>query len=539
MSVYSTLSIEYQEFAKKALREGLEEYDRRHGWRGAIANINVDPSDSTDLLNNFNELRKNSECSFCAMGLVSEVYVDYATVVLEDMSHGVIKLSKTKWAKQFIDNDTIGPNINSMHHILRVGDVVFVKKEQNNDSEYLLHQVPKVNGAIIVIEPSTGRVLAMSGGYSYEDNQFNRATQAFRQPGSVFKTFVYLSAFENGLMPNTVVLDDHLYIDQGPGMPLWQPRNIGNTFLGPITVRAGFEKSRNLSTIRIARFVGMENITKTANKLNIYSSDIKNYATLLGSEVVSLMTMTRAYAIIANGGYDINCHLIDRIQNVYGSDLYKENYVTCEGCSLPFSSKAFNMLTPLPPEVHMNKPQIIDPVYAYQMTSLLEGAVKRGTAMPARINNQYIAGKTGTTNHNMDAWFIGFTNDMVVGVYVGFDVPATLGKRETGSRVALPIFKKFMQKALQDKQSKPFKIPLGINIVEVDANTGMPVKKIKNTKDIHVINEAFAIGDESKIISLIERKHYYDEDKNRWMVELEEDHISQIIKNITKTFNNK
>lgn len=540
LTVYTTFSPYYQELAKNSLRKGIELYDKRHGWRGPIKNIadQLEENKNYDWKNFLKKIRPsiNMSSNPWNVALVLNVTDDAAQIGVDNGLEGKIILNDVKWAKELITNNKTGPVPKKVTEVLSVGDVILVSNIKNTN-KYALQQVPLVNGAIVVMEPSTGRVLAMVGGYDYSTSQFNRATQAFRQPGSVFKTFVYLAAMEQGLMLNSIVLDDHLTIDQGNDLPLWQPRNMGNTFLGPITLRSGFEQSRNLVTIRIARFLGMKNITKVSKKLGIYTSALTNYATTLGSEVITLLRMTKAYAIIANGGHSINCHLVDRIQDKEGNNKYLANYIQCPRCNIETDAPDFKMLTPLPPQTTTNSRQLIDPIHAYQTISLLEGTTKNGTSRNVYMKNQYIAGKTGTTSNNVDAWFIGFTNNLVVGVYVGFDNPENLGNNETGSRLASPIFKEFMKTALKDNPSQPFKIPIGLNVVEIDRATGVPINNIVEPDVKQIIREALPIGNENKIISLIERKHYYDPTINKWMVALEEnDDIENIIDNLDEHY---
>ncbi|CAK8163540.1 Penicillin-insensitive transglycosylase / Penicillin-sensitive transpeptidase [Candidatus Xenohaliotis californiensis] len=540
LTVHTTLNLSYQNLAKIALKNGLENYDQKHGWRGAIQNIAdellVRDYNWASYLINIKQLYPN--IAPWKMAVVLNIEDSQAEIGLENGSLGTILLSDIKWAKAWIDNSNTGSIPKKMEQVLKIGDVIMVSANIKSLGCYNLKQIPKINGAIVVMEPNSGSILAMVGGYNYNENQFNRATQALRQPGSIFKTFVYLAALENGLTPNTIALDDHISIEQGTYLPLWQPRNIGNTFMGPITVRTGFEQSRNLITVRLAKFLGMDKINDTIKKLNIHNKPLNNYASVLGSEVVSLMTMTRAYAIIANGGYNIQNHMIERIQDARGSDIYKVDYLKCARCNLLETAQDFQMLTPLPPLIHKNSKQLIDPVHTYQMTSLLEGSVKNGTSKPAKIKNQFIAGKTGTTNGNMDAWFIGFTNNLVVGVYTGFDSPECLGKKETGSRIALPIFKNFMLKALAEQPSQPFKIPIGVNIVTIDQTTGVPIKQITNPNMNNIMHEALRIGEEDKILSIIERKHYYDADHNKWMIAINDDDLDEIINELSEDINN-
>ena len=340
------------------------------------------------------------------------------------------------------------------------------------------------------MDPYTGRVLAMSGGFSYNLSEFNRATQAKRQPGSAFKPFVYAAALENGFTPSTLVLDAPFVMDQGAGLKTWKPENYGKKFYGPSTLRTGIEKSRNLMTVRVAQKVGFEQISKVANSFGIYNHVPELLSVSLGSAETTLVQLTNAYCTFVNGGKKVDPIFIDRVQDRRGKTIFNSDKRKCMGC------KEISYLEEKIPFIEDNKAQIISPETAYQMTSLMEGVVKRGTGRKLRNLNIPLAGKTGTTNKNMDAWFLGFTSKLVIGVYVGFDVPKSLGKYETGAKAALPIFKTFIEKVVKKKDARPFKIPKNINLVLVDAETGM--KADINTKK--VIYESFKTRDNFMVI---------------------------------------
>ena len=372
----------------------------------------------------------------------------------------------------------------SFEDFLKLNDIIYVKKIKDNKWE--LKQLPKINGSIVVMDPYTGRVLAMAGGFSFKLSEFNRATQANRQPGSAFKPFVYAAALENGFNPSSLILDAPFVMEQGEGLKTWKPENYGKKFYGPSTLRTGIEKSRNLMTVRVAQKVGFEQISKYANNFGIYENIPELLSVSLGSAETTLIKLTNAYCTFVNGGKKVLPIFIDRIQDRRGKTIFKSDLRKCLGC------EEISYLKEEIPVIEDNREQIISPETAYQITSMLEGVVKRGTGRKLRSLNLILAGKTGTTNKNMDAWFLGFTSKLAIGVYVGFDEPKTLGKYETGAKAALPIFKEFVKKVIKKRDAMPFKVPGNINLVMVDVETGLPPKS--NSKKI--IYESFKPQDE-------------------------------------------
>jgi len=393
-------------------------------------------------------------------------------IELQNKEIGYIDFSNVAWTRK-----------KSFEDILNVNDIIYVKKIKKN--KWNLKQLPKINGAIVVMDPYTGRTLAMAGGFSFKLSEFNRATQAKRQPGSAFKPFVYAAALENGFTPSTLVLDAPFVMDQGVGLKTWKPENYGKKFYGPSTLRTGIEKSRNLMTVRVAQTVGFEKISKITNKFGIYQDIPELLSVSLGSAETTLIQLTNAYCTFVNGGKKVSPIFIDRIQDRRGKAIYNADKRKCIGC------EEISYLKNEIPKINDNKEQIISPETAYQITSMMEGVVSRGTGRKLKNLNLILAGKTGTTNKNMDAWFLGFTSKLVIGVYVGFDEPKTLGKYETGAKAALPIFKKFIKSVVKKKEATPFKIPKNINLVMVDPETGLPANK--ETKNI--IYESFKPND--------------------------------------------
>ena len=376
-----------------------------------------------------------------------------------------------------------------------------MKKEKDNWS---LKQYPKVNGGIVVLDPFTGNVKALVGGFNFKSSEFNRVTQAKRQPGSAFKPIVYASALENGFAPNSIILDAPFVESQGVGLKNWKPENYGKKFYGPTTLRKGIEYSRNLMTVRIAKILGLEKILELSQKLNIYDELPELLSVSLGAAETSLMNLASAYAPFVNGGKKIEPNLISRIQDRRGQTIFRIKSRECLGCD-----KFINQSQDYPIIVNKNE-RVFSEETAYQMVSILNGAVERGTAKKLRSLKLPVAGKTGTTNDNFDAWFIGFTSNLVIGVYIGYDNPRTLGKYETGSKAALPIFKDFIENALFKEDFNNFKIPKNIYLTSINYDTGMKslagdkkviVEALKR-KDINNFdnNNLISIGDRDTLV---------------------------------------
>ena len=431
LSIRTPLNSNYQIEALKALRKGLEAYDKRHGWRGPITNLAKE-----EWKKNIHEFIPEKSLDW-KLAKVVEVDKLITKIEIENEEIGFIDFKNIAWTRKKSFEDLLIPN-----------DIIYVKKIKKN--KWNLKQLPKVNGAIIVMDPHTGRVLAMVGGFSYKLSEFNRVTQAKRQPGSAFKPFVYAAALENGFTPSTLVLDAPFVIDQGVGLKTWKPENYGKKFYGPSTLRTGIEKSRNLMTVRVAQKVGFEKISRITNRLGIYNDVPELLSVSLGSAETTLVQLTNAYCTFVNGGKKVTPIFIDRIQDRRGKTIFNADKRKCLGC------EEISYLNEEIPTIQDDREQIISPATAYQITSMLEGVVKRGTGRNLRDLKLTLAGKTGTTNKNMDAWFLGFTSKIVIGVYVGFDEPASLGRYETGAKTALPIFKKFIKNVVKKKRSTTF-----------------------------------------------------------------------------------
>lgn len=484
LAVRTTLDPHLQDIAARVLRAGLVDYDRRHGWRGPLEHW----SDFADWPNKLAALEVPGKPDEWHKAFVLDVKNDKAIVGFADKSRGEILLKHLSWARKPLEKGKRGPAPDFVKQVLSAGDVILTDHVTVDGDEVLaLRQIPEVNGALVAMDPHTGRVLAMQGGWSYEQSEFNRATQAKRQPGSAFKPFVYLAALDKNFTPATLVLDAPIVIDQGPGLPKWRPSNYTKEFYGPTPIRIGIEKSRNLMTVRLAEFVGMDPIVAYARKFGVMDDLDPLLANSLGSGETTLLQLTTGYAQFVNGGKKITPTLIDRIQDRRGKTVFTHDERPCEYCGDRIAWE--DQDTPVVPDI---REQLADPRRVYQIVSMLEGVVQRGTGVRIKSLNRPLAGKTGTTNESKDAWFIGFSPDLAVGVFVGFDEPKTLGRKETGSSVAVPIWKDFMTEALKDKPATPFRVPSGIRHVRINAETGARAQ----IGDEKVIWDAFLIGTE-------------------------------------------
>ena len=461
-TINTPLNLYLQEEATKSLRNGLVEFDKKKGWRGALLNKKYKSGWSKDL----KEYQLEESIGW-KLSIIKKLNRFSAIIETIDGEEGVIEFSSIDWTKKNFED------------LLKVGDIIYAEKIK--EKKYNLKQLPKVNGAMVVMDPYTGRILALSGGFSFKNSEFNRATQALRQPGSAFKPFVYALALENGYTPATLILDAPIVFDQGEDLKLWKPENYGKKFYGPSTLRTGVEKSRNLMTVRIAQNLGINNIANFSKELNIYENPEKLLSLSLGSTETTLLKLTSAYCSFVNGGKLINPKFIDRIQDSEGNTIFNSETRKCDGCDqISYFGKEI-------PKIKNNFKQIMSKETAYQMTSILEGTVKRGTAKGLKDLNLDLGGKTGTTNKNTDTWFIGFSSNYVIGVYVGYDEPSSLGKFETGARTAMPIFKDFVKKVVKKESARPFKVPHGIKMLVVNSINGQRA----SYSDDSIIIEAF------------------------------------------------
>ena len=465
-NIKTPLDLELQKIATQSLRNGLQEFDKRKGWRGHLSNKKKHKNWKNDLKS------LNLEKSL-GWELAVVTRIDKFETVIETQNEniGTINFNDIDWTRK------------EFKKLFKIGDIIYVKKL--SDGNYSLKQLPRANGGIVVMDPYSGRVLALSGGFSFKQSEFNRASQAKRQPGSAFKPFIYALALENNFLPTTLVLDAPIVLDQGNDLKMWKPENYGKKFYGPSTLRTGIEKSRNLMTVRIAQELGIDKIINFSKKLNIYENPDELMSVSLGSAETTLLKITSAYCSFLNGGKLVNPILIDRIQDSEGKTIFNNEKRFCENCDLISYDGTSN------PIIKNKYQQIFSPQTAYQITSMLKGVIERGTGKGLKELKLELAGKTGTTNKNTDTWFIGFTSNLVVGVYIGYDNPRSLGKFETGSKTAMPVFKEFIKKTANTFNARPFKVADNINMMVIDAKTG----KKANPKTKLAIIESFKNND--------------------------------------------
>jgi penicillin-binding protein 1A len=469
LSVRSTLDPQLQKMARKSLMDGLINFDHQRGsWNGPVDRI----STGTDWGVELAKIEALSDLPEWTLAVVLESGAGEARVGIqpkrmedgqlsEERMSGPLFLETMKWAR------VSGRAPSSVSDVLAPGDVVYVQESPVAPGTYELRQIPKVSGALVAMDPYTGRVLALVGGFSFAQSEFNRATQAYRQPGSSFKPFLYAAALDNGYTPSSVIMDAPLEISQGPGLGTWRPQNYGGKFYGPSTLRTGIERSRNVMTGRLAQDMGMPLVAEYAKRFGIYDNMLPVLSMSLGAGETTVLRLTTAYATIANGGRKVRPTLIDRIQDRYGRTIYKHDSRICDGCTQDVWDGQSE------PTLIDNREQVLDPMTAYQITSMMEGVVLRGTATSVRAVGRPVAGKTGTTNDEKDAWFMGFTPDLAVGVFVGYDNPKPMGRGATGGHVAAPIFTDFVKKALADKPPVEFRVPRGLQLIPINRNTGL------------------------------------------------------------------
>ena len=466
--VKTSLDEQLQKIASDALRKGLEQYDRRHGWRGPLINIENKNNWKKYLekiqLDNFNNWD---------LAIVNEVDKNYASITTQSDVVGKIFLKNIAWARSYISADSLGPKIDDVNLVLKKKDIIYVNYN-NSSKSWELKQIPKVNGSVIVLNPWNGNIYSNVGGYSFDLSKFNRTNQANRQPGSAFKPFVYALALENKFKPTTILLDAPFVSKNRGEETKWKPNNYGNKFYGLNTLRNGVEQSRNLMTVRLAQLIGNKKILDFSENLNIYKKPSNILSFSLGSDETTLLKLTAAYSIFPNGGFIVDPTMIDFIQNQDGKTIYKKKSYDCTDCN-KISSETIQL-----PKIDSKNKKIISEETAFQVSSILEGVVERGTGKKLKNLNIRLAGKTGTTNNNFDAWFVGFNPKLAIGVYVGFDEPQTLGKYETGARAALPIFQDIVENLPDKYNASFFKIPETINFFYADINTGSLTLDQKN-----------------------------------------------------------
>ncbi len=479
LSVRSTLDPKMQLMARRALVDGLVRFDEAHGFRGPMRHIDVSQDWGVPL----SVVPALGDVAPWRLAVVLSIGPGSAQIGLQPRHEksgdierervtGTLAATGLRWSRGGA-RSTLGP-----------GDVIYVEPIDGKPGQYRLRQVPEVSGAIVVMDPHTGRVLAMVGGFSFDQSEFNRASQAMRQPGSSFKPFVYATALDNGYTPSSIILDAPIEIDQGPGLGVWRPENFEGTSSGPHTLRYGVEHSINQMTVRLARDVGMPLVAEYAKRFGIYDNLPPYLAMSLGSGETTLLRLTTAYSMLANGGKRIKETLIDRIQDRWGLTIYRHDERICEGCDAPEWNNQSE------PRLIDKREQVLDPLTAYQITSIMEGVIQRGTGQAIREVGKHLAGKTGTTNDAKDLWFVGFSPDLAVGVFMGYDQPRSLGGSAQAAHFTAPIFRDFMKMALAGKPDIPFRIPPGIKLIWVDVKSGMRT----SASSAGAIQEAFKPG---------------------------------------------
>jgi penicillin-binding protein 1A len=486
LSVRTTLDPKLQLVARKSLQNGLLKFDRLRGYRGPKERIDIsgDWGEALGKVKGMSDVPEWQlavvlESSDAGLSIGLQPGFEVSGALKPDRELGTVSLEDMSWAMRHSVKG-VRVKAKSPAEVLKPGDVIYVEKKEG--SAYKLCQPPEVSGGLVAMDPHTGRVLAMVGGFSYSESEFNRATQAYRQPGSSFKPFVYAAALDNAYTPASVVMDGPISIKVGD--TYWEPKNYDGKPGGPSTLRTGIERSRNLMTVRLANDMGMPLVAEYAERFGVYDKMNPVLAMALGSGETTVMRMVSAYSVMANGGKQIKPSLIDRIQDRYGKTVFKHDERACEGCN----SESWN--NQQEPELVDNSEQVLDPMTAYQITSMMEGVVTRGTAVTVSELGRPIAGKTGTTNDYKDAWFIGYTPNLVVGLYMGYDKPQTLGKGSTGGGLAAPIFKDFMGQVLKDTPIVDFQVPEGMKLIAINRKTGMSA----NEGEPNVIVEAFKPG---------------------------------------------
>ena len=500
MTVRSTFDPFLQQRAALALQRGLEKYDRIQGvWRGTGKKIPFEIlsdekkwQDSLASLNLPRDINLDGQWIPAAiLGIENSELRIGIEGIKETAAGNWIPPSDITWVRKFLNSGKLVDVSGKFSDFLNLGDVVLVRKLNDPDGNFVrwsLRQVSEVQGAFMAMDVNNGRVIAMQGGFSYESSVFNRATQANRQPGSSFKPFVYASALDSGYSPATVVIDAPIEIDTPQG--LWRPKNYNDKFYGPTPLRTGIEMSRNLMTIRLAREVGLDIIANYAEKFGVYD-DMKEFlANSLGSEETTLYRMVAAYAMFANGGERVMPTLVDRIQDRYGKTIYKHDQRICLDCGIDHLSLGDV------PTILTNRERVMDRTTAYQLTSMMEGVVSRGTAKRTVNLSVPTAGKTGTTNEAKDVWFLGFTSNIVAGCYIGHDIPRPMGRRSGGGSMCGPVFNEFMSTITEIYGGADFVIPEGGKFIKIDRYSGERLSD--DVEGENVVSEFFRDGEEPK-----------------------------------------
>jgi penicillin-binding protein 1A len=488
LAVRATIDRELQNIAAEALREQLETYDRGTGrWRGTGKTLPAEALESEEAW----------RAALADTRVARDIELDgtwYPAVILEigdqQMRLGIEGVEETEAEPHVVPRDDIAWLPGNFQQTFERGEIVHVRRmTADSDGSFIrwtLRQVPQVQGGFVAMDVNTGRVLAMQGGFSYQHSVFNRATQAKRQPGSSFKPFVYASALDSGYTPATIVVDAPIEINTPQG--LWRPKNSSNKFYGPTPLRTGIEQSRNLMTVRLAEEVGMETVARYAEKFGVYDNMKPFLANALGSEETTLYKMVAAYSMFANGGERVQPTLVDRVQDRYGRTVYRHDTRDCTDCNDPGIPRSRG------PRIVSDRERVMDPVTAYQLTSMMKGVVDRGTARGAINLPVPIAGKTGTTNDARDVWFVGFSSTIAAGCYIGYDQPRGMGRGAYGSSMCGPVFQAFMEKAIEKYGGSNFKVPEGCDFINIDRYSGSRLPE--GASGANVVSECFREGED-------------------------------------------
>ncbi len=500
LSVRATIDPELQKVAAEALRQQLESFDRGLGiWRGTGKSVEPDAlGDETRWRAALADVKVSRDVVLdddWHPAVVLSVGDTSARIgiegVEEDADGHWIEPKDVQWARKRNKDRSLGPRAQVAGDLLDVGDVVLVRRmtDDGDDSfvRWTLRQIPEVQGAFMAMDVNTGRVLAMQGGFSYQHSVFNRTTQATRQPGSSFKPFVYAAALDSGFSPATIVVDAPIEVNTPQGV--WRPKNYSNKYYGPTPLRTGIEQSRNLMTVRLAEEVGMDTVARYAERFGVYDDMGRFLANALGSEETTLFRMVAAYAMFANGGERVEPTLVDRVQDRYGATVYRHDQRACPECEIASIDPG------LAPAITSNRERVMDAITAYQLTSMLKGVVERGTARgKIDLGGVPVAGKTGTTNDEKDAWFVGFTSTIAAGCYIGYDQPRPMGKSGSGGGLCAPVFNRFMQQAVKKYGGGPFEVPPGGQFIKIDRFTGARLSD--QASGDNVVAEYFRLGEE-------------------------------------------
>ncbi len=491
LTVRATVDPMLQAEAANALRTGLEKYDRGSGvYHGAEAAI--DPAlldDEAAWREALGKADAPRDIEGWRVAVVLELGGNDARLGVEGIEGDTVQVMAgrdVRWARPTLENGRFGSRAARVSNLLDIGDVILVRPDSDASNRWSLRQVPEVQGGFVAMDVNTGRVLAMQGGFSYQDSVFNRATQATRQPGSSFKPFVYAAALDSGYSPATIVIDAPIEVDNGDGS-IWRPKNASNQFYGPTTLRTGIERSRNLMTVRLAQEVGMNTVARYAEHFGVYDQMDEFLANALGSQETTLFRMVAAYAMFANGGERVEPSLVDRVQDRYGATIYRHDQRVCNDCQLA------SLDSNVAPAIISNRQRVIDPITAYQLTSMLRGVVDRGTASRTVNLPVPIAGKTGTTNDTKDVWFVGFSSNIVAGCYIGYDRPRNM-PGGSGGGMCGPVFNQFMETAIEAYGGGRFRVPPGGTFVNIDRFSGGRLSE--GASGDYVVAEYFREGEE-------------------------------------------